>query len=101
MRAEEGDDIIQHLITLEQIWDRINSRLPKATIDSFMTEEQFQIHIVTSLPPSWVAFSEPLLSHTVSDSANLSHEDIDTHTLFNKFILECERREGHSREDIA
>ena len=61
-RAREGDDIVQHLSELKELWERLNLFGDKAYQISDTT---FKSHIASSLPPSWDTFTESYVGRRV------------------------------------
>src|SRR5882757_7990815 len=69
--AEEGDDIIEHLLELERKYQYLKTIWPKHKLDAYMPEEQF------------------IIKH------------IKTQDFINECIAEYEKRQAQTREDIA
>ena len=59
--AEEGDDVLKHLNNLKMIWEHINLL---STQDFMILDLFFKIIILSSLPPSWDAFTQAYIAET-------------------------------------
>ncbi len=91
LRVTEGDDIITHLLALENTWEHINLICPKDKLDALMTDDLFKIHIAISLPPSWKTFTSTLFDDQTKDHLNV-------HDFITEYIRECEKREAGDEE---
>jgi hypothetical protein len=54
-KAKDGDDIIEHLAKLKQLWDCITLVCPQ---DLPLTPKSFKKFLAYSLPPSWDDFTQ-------------------------------------------
>jgi hypothetical protein len=50
MKAKEGDDIVEHLSQIKQLWDKMTLRFPS---DLILTPKLFKKFLAYSLPPTW------------------------------------------------
>ncbi|KAG6838900.1 hypothetical protein C0991_007454, partial [Blastosporella zonata] len=58
LRAQEGEDIANHLVTLKKTWEQLNR---VGDEDFHLTDRQFKTIIALSLPPSWDIITDPYL----------------------------------------
>jgi len=91
--AEEGDDIIKHLLELERKYQYLKTIWPKHKLDAYMPEEQFIMLVSLFLPPSWDEFINTLTDY--------DRKHIKTQDFINECIAEYEKRQAQTREDIA
>ncbi len=60
--ASDSDDIVEHLTQLKKQWKRLNVL---EDTDFHITDIQFKMIIVSSLPNSWNNFTEPYVGRHV------------------------------------
>jgi hypothetical protein len=98
IRAEDGDDIVQHLVKLKRQWDQI------AFYDRCeFNDELFKLHVAVSLPPSWDNFTRPYLKRHVDDDTTTADpkKGVDSRQLIGLVIQEYQRIESRKEEEIA
>jgi hypothetical protein len=91
--AKEGDNIITHLLALENLWDNINTICPKPKVEAFMTELQFKIHIASTLPSSCDPFTCSLID-------NPTKQHLTPHDFIIKCIHKFEKSKSYNPTNI-
>jgi hypothetical protein len=76
-KAKDGDDIIEHLAKLKQLWDCITLVCPQ---DLPLTPKSFKKFLAYSLPPSWDDFTR-----------QFTHDPDKKNITIHEFIGECNK----------
>ena len=95
--AEEDDDISEHLTELKKYWERLNL----VDDENFkISEVQFKIAIVSSLPPSWDTFTQPYTSTTHNGAQTDAKLAVTSQELIGVLIEEYVRRQRRAGKPL-